>query len=73
MQGDSLSLARRVVAAFGGLTKAAKALGHNSVTTIDHWQISGRIPPWRRHEIREAAEREGIELPSDFDGGSAAA
>ena len=63
---QSEPLAKRVVAAFGGLSKTAKALGHAHVTTVDYWFQTGRIPPWRLAEIRAAAERERVELPHDF-------
>jgi len=59
-------LPKRVVAAFGGLTKTAKALGHDHVTTVDGWLRSGRIPYWRFSEIRAAAERENVTLPREL-------
>jgi len=60
------SVAEEVIQAFGGLTKAAKALGHKHVTTVDGWRRSGRIPPWRKPEIIVAAKRAGIPLPEAF-------
>jgi len=62
----STSLPDRVIAAFGGLSATARALKHRNVTTVDGWRRSGRIPRWRCHEIREAAQREGVDLPADF-------
>ena len=59
------SLPERVVEAFGGLTKAAEKIGA-PITTIDSWRSKGNIPHWRLRQIREAAEKAGISLPSDF-------
>lgn len=55
----------RVIAAFGGLSKMARALGHKHVTTVHAWQKAGRIPDWRWHEIRAAATRANVNLPKD--------
>ena len=63
---QSESLPARVVAAFGGLTKTAKALGQAPISTVDSWVRKGQIPPWRVRDIRAAAERENITLPEDF-------
>ena len=60
------SLATQIINAFGGITACSKALGHRNPTTVQGWKESGRIPPWRNHEIIAAAERDGIELPDDF-------
>lgn len=51
-----------LVAAFGGLTKASRAIGA-PITTIDSWRTARRIPPWRLPAVREAARRAGIALP----------
>lgn len=55
-----------VIAAFGGLTPMAKALGHKHITTIDSWRKAKRIPHWRRHEIAEGAAKANVRLPASF-------
>jgi len=60
------SVPELVVAAFGGLSKMARALGHRHPTKISGWLKSGRIPHWRRAEIVTAAERDGVTLPTAF-------
>jgi hypothetical protein len=62
----SISEAETVIEAFGGLTKTARALGHRNVTTVQWWKKSGRIPAWRRPEIRAAAKRAGLLLPASL-------
>ena len=60
--------AHALIAAFGGLTKTAKALGHKNVTTVQGWRDNHSIPSWRKAEIREAAERLRAELtPEAFE------
>lgn len=59
--------ARPIVDAFGGLTKTATALGHKNVTTVQYWLEKDTIPEWRLHEIRAAAERDGVDLPADLE------
>lgn len=54
-----------LIAAFGGLTKASRAIGA-PITTIDSWRAAKRIPPWRLPAVREAAQRAEIELPEAF-------
>ncbi len=68
MEDSNATLPERVIESFGGLTKTANALGHRSVTTVDGWKRSGRIPSWRKREIEDAAQREGVTLPADFAG-----
>jgi len=58
------SISQQVVDAFGGLSATARALGHRHVSTVHGWLKAGRIPGWRYHEIRQAAERDGVELPA---------
>lgn len=59
------NVAKRVILAFGGPTKAAKALGM-AISTVDSWQRNGRIPDWRRASIITVAERDGVTLPREF-------
>lgn len=66
MSEQPVTMPERVIAAFGGLSATARALGHRNVTTVDGWKRSGRIPHWRKLEIAAAAKRENIELPHDF-------
>ncbi|WP_408734774.1 carph-isopro domain-containing protein [Komagataeibacter europaeus] len=63
---DADNVAASVVSAFGGLTKATKALGHRTHSTIYSWVRKGRIPHWRHAEIVRAADREGVEIPNDL-------
>jgi len=57
--------AKPIIEAFGGLSKTAAALGHKNVTTVQYWLEQDAIPDWRMHQIREAAAKEDISLPSD--------
>lgn len=41
----------------------AKALGHKNPTTVQGWKNANRIPPWRFHEISEAAKVIGVSVP----------
>ena len=61
-EGDSA--AQRVIAAFGGIRPMANKLGA-AVSTVQGWKERDVIPPGRQGEIREAAERHGIELSQD--------
>lgn len=54
-----------LVAAFGGLTKASRALGW-PISTIDSWRSAKRVPAWRLPAIRQAAIREKVELPAVY-------
>lgn len=56
---------KSTIDAFGGMLPCSKALGHTNHTTVQGWLKSGRIPRWRETEIKEAAERLGISLPSE--------
>jgi hypothetical protein len=59
-------VAKSVIEAFGGPTKAGIALGLPT-STVDSWQRSkGGIPAWRRPGILAAAERDGVRLPREF-------
>ncbi|WP_373320204.1 carph-isopro domain-containing protein [Gluconacetobacter sacchari] len=63
--GDRNNLPWRIARAFGGIAPMAAALGHRGHTTVYGWCKSGRIPPWRWHEIHSTATRLSIELPAD--------
>ncbi|OAG78493.1 hypothetical protein Amal_00506 [Acetobacter malorum] len=56
---------RKIVAKFGGLKKAAAALGHKNHSTIYGWVRSGRIPLWRQAELQNALVRLQIEIPHE--------
>lgn len=62
---SELSLPERVVEAFGGLTETARAIDA-PISTVDSWRSSKKIPSWRLSQIREAAQRAKVKLPSDF-------
>ncbi len=53
--------AERVIAAFGGIRPAAKAM-NLPVTTVQGWKERGAIPLARMPEVRDAAARHGIDL-----------
>lgn len=55
------SEAERIIAAFGGIRPMAKTLGI-AVTTVQGWKERGAIPLKRMGEIRDAAQRAGIDL-----------
>lgn len=54
--------ATKVLAAFGGLTATAKALGHAHLSTVQGWKERGRVPYWRRDEIYAAFKKRKIPL-----------
>ncbi len=54
--------ATAIIQAFGGLSKAASAIGA-PVSTVQHWRDTGRIPRWREQQVREAAVKVGLTLP----------
>ncbi|RUW04028.1 MAG: hypothetical protein E5X94_00745 [Mesorhizobium sp.] len=61
-----LSPAAYVIGKLGGLTKAANKLGR-PVTTVQGWQIRGRIPQDHWAPAIAVAESEGVELKlTDF-------
>lgn len=60
------SLADQVIAAFGGTTATARALGHRQITTVHTWKRKGAIPLWRHAEIRAAAARLNVQLPPEL-------
>lgn len=66
MTDSVLSVADEVIAAFGGLTKTARALKHEYVSTVQGWRESGNIPSWRNLEIIAAAKRKKVALPTRF-------
>ena len=66
MIGMEQNQALEIIDAFGGLTKTANALnsiGHFvSVSTVQGWKQSGRIPPWRLEALRKAAKKNKVVL-----------
>jgi DNA-binding transcriptional regulator YdaS (Cro superfamily) len=50
-----------IIAALGGPTKAARALGL-SIGTVDAWQRRGRIPAWRWPAIDAALAEAAAQL-----------
>ena len=55
--------ATAIINAFGGLTKAATAIGA-PISTVQHWRDTNRIPPWREEQVMNAVRREGVSLPA---------
>lgn len=53
--------AEHVISRFGGLTKAARALGY-AVSTVQGWKDRGKIPQDHWKHIIAAANAEGITL-----------
>lgn len=56
----------RTIAAFGGVTKTAKAMRLQHASTVMSWKTKEKIPSWRLRDIAEAANRESVDLPSEF-------
>jgi hypothetical protein len=48
---------------FGGLREAQRKLGEKHGSTLQSWQKAGRIPHFRRAQIRDAAEKHNIDVP----------
>lgn len=65
MPNTSPNTAQQVIEAFGGLSKAARALGL-PITTVHSWKESGRIPRWRVQAITDAAAKLGVEIPPEL-------
>ena len=58
--------ARELIQAFGGLSKAAKAFGA-PISTVQHWENTDRIPPWRERDVRDAAKTYNIKIETGGD------
>jgi len=59
--------AERIIARFGGLTKLARALGHEHPTTVQGWKKRGVIPARQQGKVLDAATANGVALePADF-------
>lgn len=57
----------RIIQKFGGLSKMAKALGHEYPTTVQGWRDRGTIPAKHIPTLIEVAAAHGIELSyADF-------
>ncbi len=63
MEDAAPTVVDALIAAFGGLTPTARALGHKHVTTVDGWRRSGRVPSWRWPEVLAGAKAKGVGLP----------
>jgi hypothetical protein len=50
-----------IIAAFGGVTKAAAAIGV-PITTLHSWKTRGKVPSWRHDAVMKAARNRGIKL-----------
>ena len=59
-----------VIAAFGGLVKTQRALGHKHASTVFGWKKNNKVPHWRYPEILAAARKEGVvdKLPAAIRG-----
>ena len=51
---------------FGGLTGSRKALGERDDRTLNGWRKAGRIPHFRRFQVRGAAVECGIAIPDEL-------
>lgn len=51
-----------LIARFGGLPGAARAMGHRSHSTVQGWRKKGSVPRWRKHELLAALTEHGFEL-----------
>ena len=54
--------ARKIIGKFGGISAAARALGHKNVSTVQGWCERGVIPIRQQASVFAAAERLGIHL-----------
>ena len=58
--------AQRVLAKFGGIAPAARALGLPQ-STVQGWRISGYIPGYRQSNVLAKAKELGLDVtPADF-------
>ena len=59
--------AENIISKLGGITAAARVLGHRNPTTVQGWMERGFIPAHRQEEVLIGARGAGIDLqPSDF-------
>ncbi|WPZ13224.1 hypothetical protein T8J41_13770 [Nitratireductor rhodophyticola] len=58
------SPAEKIIKAFGGMTKLARAHGC-AVSTVQGWKERGRIPQDHWLPIIDAAKRDGLDLSLD--------
>jgi hypothetical protein len=62
-----ITQAEFVIEKLGGVSRAARALGHKSRTTVQGWRDRGWIHPSWYQELLDIAAREKIDLkPEDF-------
>lgn len=62
---EQLSQAQHVIAKLGGVSEAARILGHRNPTTVQGWITRGFIPGKRQREVLEGARRAGKSLTED--------
>lgn len=61
------TIARNIIAKFGGVTALAKILGHRHVTTVSSWWRVGIIPTKHQQDLFVLAPSLGVDLsPDDF-------
>lgn len=65
---DTSSSVDRVIAALGGLTKAASALGIDNPSVVANWRTRGRVPAERAIDIEMATGISRHELRPDIFG-----
>lgn len=56
---------RDVIAAFGGISKLARRLGHKNPSTVQGWWERGVIPANRQRAVLEAAAQDGLKITAD--------
>lgn len=54
----------QLVEAFGGVRAFQRKLSERHASLIQGWQETGNIPHYREAQIRAAAEKYGVRLPS---------
>lgn len=60
------AIVETIFQAFDGPTVIAKETGF-PLQTVSDWRRNGRadIPPWRRRDVLQAAQRAGVTLPPE--------
>lgn len=61
-EAKHVTVAERIIDAFGGVANMADLMGHKYPSRVQYWKESGRIPAQNQPEVMRVAEREGIDL-----------
>lgn len=61
-----MNAVEELFALFGGIRKCQRKLGERHASTLQAWQAAGKIPHYRRAQVRAAASQHRIKIPPDL-------